>query len=96
MENYDLHCCYAFNLQCLSKQFHSNYLMENGEWRMENYDLHCCNAFNLQCLSKQFHSNYLIENGEWRIMICIVAMHLISNVCLNSYEHQILLSHYEL
>ena len=50
---------------------------------MENYDLHCCYAFNLQCLSKQFHSNYLIENGEWRIMICIVAMHLISNVCLN-------------
>ena len=53
---------------------------------MENYDLHCCYAFNLQCLSKQFHSNYLIENGEWRIMICIADMHLISNVCLNSYE----------
>ena len=30
-ENYDLHCCNAFNLQCLSKQFHSNYLIENGE-----------------------------------------------------------------
>ena len=56
MKNYNLHCCYAYNLQCLSKQFHSNYLIENGELRMENYDLHCCNAYNLQCLSNEPNS----------------------------------------